>query len=379
MKKNMFRRILLSAAMAGLMSAGFWQMCAAAQDSVEIENAKKQGGEMLSEEADDESQDVQMLPESVDGESQTMQIESDSSGKIKIGLTLYSIQNEYTKRFAEAAQSQAEEMGIDLLLYDGNYDASRQNAQVEAMIREEVDGILMIPQDSADCAEGVEIAAEAGIPVVSVNTRVDSNQIISYVGSDDIVAGELVAQSVADILDGIGNVVILEGPIGQSAQIERLEGMKHVLAEYPDLHVIGKKTANWSRLEAKNVMSKWLQTFDRIDAVIAENDDMALGALEAIEEAGQNMFAYSEQSGNQDAEEIADQNEKQNTMQGIYVVGIDGSEEGLQAVEERRMYMTVFQDAEAQSQKALEVLNAYIQGENVEETYWIPLETIKAE
>lgn len=291
--------------MTGLMAAGSLQMCAAAQDNVQM----------------------------------------------KIGLTLYSIQNEYTKRFAAAAQSQAEEMGIELLLYDGNYDASRQNAQIEDMIREEVDGILMIPQDSADCAEGVETAAKAGIPVVSVNTRVDSDKIISYVGSDDIVAGELVAQSIADALEGTGNVVILEGPIGQSAQMERLEGMKHVLAEYPELHVIGKKTANWSRLEAKNVMSKWIQTFDRIDAVIAENDDMALGALEAIEEA----------------------------EQSAYVVGIDGSEEGLKAVEEGRMYMTVFQDAEAQSQKALEVLSAYIQGENVEETYWISLETIKAE
>lgn len=276
---------------------------------------------------------------------------TDHSDPIRIGVTLYSIQNEYTKRFANAAQSQAEQMGIELQLYDGNYDASRQNSQVEEMIRDELDGILMIPQDSEICVEGAETALKAGIPVVSVNTRVNSNEIISYVGSNDIEAGELVAKSIAEVLNGTGNIVILEGPIGQSAQTERLEGIKNVLVEYPDVHVIGNKTANWSRLEAKNIMQKWLQTFDRIDAVIAENDDMALGALEAIEDANQE----------------------------IYVVGIDGSEEGLQAVEDGRMYMTVFQDAEEQSKKALEVIVKYIKGEAVEENYWIPLEEITAE
>ncbi|MDO4307832.1 MAG: substrate-binding domain-containing protein, partial [Eubacteriales bacterium] len=241
--------------------------------------------------------------------------------------------------------------GFYLSLDIGNYDASRQNSQVEQMIRDELDGILMIPQDSEICVEGAKTARKAGIPVVSVNTRVNSNEIISYVGSNDIEAGELVAKGVAEVLNGTGNVVILEGPIGQSAQTERLEGIKKVLAEYPDVHVIGNKTANWSRLEAKNMMQKWLQTFDRIDAVIAENDDMALGALEAIEAADQE----------------------------IYVVGIDGSEEGLQAVEDGRMYMTVFQDAEKQSKKALEVIVKHIKGEAVEENYWIPLEEITAE
>ena len=143
--------------------------------------------------------------------------------------------------------------------------------------------------------------------------------------------------------------MILEGPIGQSAQQERLEGIKSVLAEYPNLHVIGNKTANWSRLEAKSVMTKWLQTFDTIDAVVAENDDMALGALDAINE----------------------------TDKEIYVVGIDGSEEGVRAVEEGKMYMTVFQDAESQSQSALDVILKCMNDETVEESYWIPLKKIE--
>lgn len=285
-------------------------------------------------------------PESVTEMENLDEIVSDA---VQVGVTLYSVQNEYTKRFADAIQEQAEQMGIEVQLYDGNYDASRQNAQVEEMIQNGVEGILIIPQDSEDCVEAVERACEAEIPIVAVNTRVHSEKISSYVGSNDTEAGELVAESIAEALNGSGNVVILEGPIGQSAQQERLEGIKSVLAEYPDLHVIGNKTANWSRLEAQSVMTKWLQTFDKIDAVIAENDDMALGALDAIRE----------------------------TDKEIYVVGIDGSEEGIQAVEEGRMYMTVFQDAESQSQRALEVILKCINGEAVEESFWIPLKKIE--
>lgn len=285
-------------------------------------------------------------PESVTEMENLDEIVSDA---VQVGVTLYSVQNEYTKRFADAIQEQAEQMGIEVQLYDGNYDASRQNAQVEEMIQNGVEGILIIPQDSEDCVEAVERACEAEIPIVAVNTRVHSEKISSYVGSNDTEAGELVAESIAEALNGSGNVVILEGPIGQSAQQERLEGIKSVLAEYPDLHVIGNKTANWSRLEAQSVMTKWLQTFDKIDAVIAENDDMALGALDAIRE----------------------------TDKEIYVVGIDGSEEGIQAVEEGRMYMTVFQDAESQSQRALEVILKCINGETVEESFWIPLKKIE--
>lgn len=277
--------------------------------------------------------------------------EEDEQSKMKIGVALYSMHNEYTKRFSDAALEAAEKMGIELKLYDGNYDASKQNTQVEEMIREGVDGILLIPQDSVECAEGVESAKEAEIPLVSVNTRVDSDKISSYVGSDDVEAGELVAEGIAQALEGEGKVVILEGPIGQSAQEERIEGIKNILSEYEDIQVIGKKTANWSRMEAKSVMQKWLSTFDQIDAVIAENDDMALGALDAIGDEYQHIF----------------------------VAGIDGSQEGITAVEEGRMVLTVFQNAEMQSREALEVIVKCIKGEEVESSYIIPLEEIKSE
>lgn len=275
--------------------------------------------------------------------------EEKNNGKIRIGITLYSIKNDYMKRFASAAKRYAEENGIEVELYDGNFDASQQNKQVDQMIESGVDGILIVPTDSQVCIEGVESAYDADVPIIAVNTKVNSIKITSYVGSNDVEAGEIIAQNIVTALDGTGNVVILEGPIGQSAQIERQEGVKNVLKKYPDIHIIADKTANWSRLEAQSVMQKWLTTFDRIDAVIAENDDMALGALDALDKAGS----------------------------CAYVVGIDGMEECVQAVEEGRMLMTLFQDADAQCEMALKQMVSKINGTRIRANYWIPFQEIK--
>lgn len=276
-------------------------------------------------------------------------MERKETGKIRIGVALYSIQNEYTKRFAKVVQEQAKEQDMEVKLYDGNYDASRQNRQVKEMIKDGVDGILLIPQNSKECVSAVDAAKESGIPLISVNTKVDSDKITAYVGPDDMEAGELVATAVVKELNESGNIVIIEGPSGQSAQIERMKGIKNVVKDYSNIHIIAKKTANWSRMEAKSVMQKWLQTFDHIDAVIAENDDMAFGALEEI---------------------------KKNNLD-IKVVGIDGLKEGIEAVQNGDMLMTVFQDVKSQSRKSLEVLKDAINGQKVAGDYLVPLKEIR--
>lgn len=290
-----------------------------------------------------------------DGAKEEAEVPKEQDDKIKLGITLYSLQNEYMVRFANAASDYAKSQEIELKVYDGNYDAELQISQVEEMIVNGVDGIILNPQDSGRCSECVERAVEQDLPIISVNTRVDDDRITSYVGSDDVEAGELIMQKAIDALDGEGNVVILEGPLGQSAQIDRIQGMKNVLKRYPDIHVIGDKTANWSRMEAKLVVSGWLQTFDRVDAVIAENDDMALGAIDAIKETGK--------------------------MPGedILVLGIDGLKEALDEVRSGNMLMTVYQDAEKQAEVAVDVLVKRIQGGQIEREYRVPLSEVTAE
>lgn len=271
--------------------------------------------------------------------------------KIVIGMTLYSLKNEFTVRLSNAAKKEAEKLGVDLKIYDGNYDPNTQLNQVETMISDGVNAIILNPQDAKACAVCVDKAAAANVPVIGVNTRVDSDKLTSYVGSKDVYGGQLEMQAIADKIGGKGNIVILDGPLGQSAQLERSEGIKDVLKKYPDIKILAEKTANWSRSEAMSVMENWLQSFDKIDAIVGENDEMALGALQACK--GKNLK--------------------------IPVIGIDGITDGLNAVAGGDMIATIFQDGAGQGTKALDVAVSKAKGEQVEKEYWIDFEKVTKE
>lgn len=266
-----------------------------------------------------------------------------------IGAALYGVENDYMVRIASAISQYAEERRIQLELYEGNYDAATQLTQIETMLSEGVDGVILIPQSAKDSVVCVDRAVTAGIPIISVNTRVEHPGLTSRVGSDDMEAGRMLMRETAEALHGAGTVAILEGPPGQSAQLERREGMREALQEYPDILVISCKTANWSELEARIVVQKWLDTFEDLDAIIAQSDSMALGAATVCGEQGR---------------------------EDIVIVGMDGTPEAVRAVREGSMRMTIFQDAEEQARMALDVICSAVAGESVEPEYWIPLEMV---
>jgi len=279
---------------------------------------------------------------------ETESAKEEKSDKLKIGITLYSLKNEFTVRIANAAQAKAEELGAELVVYDGDYDPATQISQVETMISDGVDGIILNPQDADACSPCVDKAVEANIPVVGVNTRVNNDKLTSYVGSIDVTAGEMEMQKIADLIGGQGKIVIIEGPMGQSAQIERRQGIQNILDKYENIEVLAEKTANWSRSEGMTVMENWLQAFEDIDAVVAENDEMALGAREAIKASGKEIPA----------------------------IGVDGITDALKAVEKGDLLASIFQDGAGQGSKAVEVVIQAIKGESVEKDYWIDFEEV---
>ncbi|MEA4897180.1 MAG: substrate-binding domain-containing protein [Christensenellaceae bacterium] len=276
-----------------------------------------------------------------------------SASALKIGATYYSLQNEFTMRMDNAGKKYCEENGIEFLSYDGNYDAATQLAQVETMIADGCDAIILNPQDAIACAAAVELAHNAGIPVVGVNTMVESDLLTSYVGSQDVSAGEDIMNYMIKYLGKDAfNIVIIEGPMGQSAQLQRIEGITNVLANYPNIKELARNTANWSRSEAMSLMETWISTFgDEIDAVIAENDEMALGAREAIVAAGKD----------------------------IPCIGIDGITDAVAAIQSGNMIASDFQNAEGQMTGAIEIAAKAVAGETVEKFYWIPFEMITPE
>ena len=271
--------------------------------------------------------------------------------QLTIGATFYGLQTEFTMRMDNAAQVWAAEQGnVTYVSFDGNQDAATQMSQVETMIAQGFDGIVLNPHDAVAAAAAVELAHNAGIPVVGVNTMVHSDLLTAYVGSLDVTAGEHIVEFMMDYLGtDTFNIVIIEGPMGQSAQLQRMEGIQNVLDANSGINELVRGTANWSRSEAMTLMESWLAAHgENIDAVIAQNDEMALGARVAIEAAGLD----------------------------IPTIGIDGIPDAISAVSEGRMIASYFQNAELQMTRALEFAVMAANGEEVPQYYWVPFEMI---
>ena len=251
---------------------------------------------------------------------------------LKIGLAAYGLNAEFMQLWSAAGEKHpAVESGmVELTVFDGRYDALVQQDQFETMITQGYDAIVFAPMDIEAGATAVELAVEAGIPVVGSNARVNSDLLTAYVGSNDVEAGYLEAKAVLDKMDCTGDVVIIEGPIGQSGEIQRGEGNEKALAECPDVSILERQTGNWSRAEAQSLMENWLTAHaNDIKGVIAQNDEMALGAIEAIKAAGLDLSDFA-------------------------IAGVDGVTDALNAVKEGQMD-SILQDGSAQAQGAIDV------------------------
>lgn len=255
-----------------------------------------------------------------------------SADKPKIGAAVYGLNAEFMQIWSSALQDHpAVKAGkVDVTVFDGKYDALTQQNQFDTMITQHYNAIIFVPIDIEAGAAAVQAAHDADIPVIGSNTRVNSDLLKAYIGSDDVKSGYMEGKAVLDKIGCKGNVVIIEGPIGQSAQISRLEGNKKALAECPDVKVLEDQTANWSRAEAQTLMENWLTAHPgEINGVIGQNDEMALGAIEAIKAANLKLGDFA-------------------------IAGIDGVTDALRAVKADEM-TSILQDARAQAQGALDL------------------------
>ncbi|GGG22949.1 substrate-binding domain-containing protein [Paenibacillus abyssi] len=273
---------------------------------------------------------------------------------MKVGVTYSNLQNEYIIATQNAIRDKAAELGVELIENDGQGKAENQITQVENYITQKVDAIIVSPTDRNGVAPAIDLAVNANIPVIILTAEVANlDKATAFVGSDDVIAGKMETEFVLEKLGGTGNVVIMHGPNGNSAQINRSEGIKQVLSLNPDVQVLAEQTANWDRAQALSLMENWLQTYPDIDAVIAQNDEMALGAYNAIEAAGK--------------------------QDEIMVVGIDAIPDALKSVGEDKLAATVFQDARGQGSTALEIAVKSANGETVEHMNFIPFQLVTKE
>ncbi|MHB1453446.1 MAG: substrate-binding domain-containing protein [Saccharofermentanales bacterium] len=272
---------------------------------------------------------------------------SQDGRQIRVGVTYQNLQNRFIVNIQSALRQRADELNVELIEADGKGRAENQIYQVENFIARKLDVIILNPYSFEDCRAAVESANRAGIPILTVNNLVSNqDKCATFVGSDAVESGRIQMEAAAKKLNGTGNIVIFHGPIGHDAEIGRRKGVQEILDQYPDIEVIYEQSANWSREEGEAIMEIWLQSGERIDAVLAQNDEMALGALNAIKAAG--------------------------NAGGILIYGMDGISDALEAISSGDLTGTVFQDAQGQGSGAIEAAIKIAKGQKVIKSIYIP-------
>jgi ribose transport system substrate-binding protein len=196
--------------------------------------------------------------------------------------------NPYFQAVRVGAETAAKALNAKVIQYIPTKPDSipEQLSQVEDVIVKKPDAIVFIPVDYKAMVPAVEKINEAKIPVVNITDRVASGKLVAYVGADDYNLGLATARNLLKAMGGKGNVIILEGVKGSLTNTDRVRGFNEALKEFPSVKLLAAQPANYQRLQALQVMENLMQSHPQIDGVLAANDAMAVGALEAIEGAG---------------------------------------------------------------------------------------------
>ncbi|GBQ61693.1 sugar ABC transporter substrate-binding periplasmic protein [Ameyamaea chiangmaiensis NBRC 103196] len=259
-----------------------------------------------------------------------------------IGFTVYEMSS-FISLGQKGAQAIAEKNGATLLWNSANEDVNTQVSHIQQYINRKVDAIIICPVNSSTLAPEVDAARKAGIPVFFANISVPETVLknaVAYVGPDDVKAGEQEADHMVKALGGKGKVVVIQGPLGQSAEIDRTQGIKNVLAKNPGVELAAIQPGNWLRTKAYSLTQDWLSRYgSELGGIIAENDDMAVGAIQALRERG-----------------LAGK---------IPVVGIDGIKDGMRAVRDGTLIETNLQNGPLELGMAVQVAVDHLQGKQV--------------
>ena len=273
-------------------------------------------------------------------------VDKKTDENMKIGVSLSTLNNPFFVSIREGIEEGAGD-DAETVISDAQNDSSTQSNQVEDLITQGVDLIIINPVDSTAIASSVEKANEANIPVICVDRGTDSGEIVSFIASNNVEGGKLAGEYILEKVGENAEVVQLEGIPGASSTRERGEGFKE--ATDGKINLVASQTANFDRAEGLTVMENLLQAHPDVKAVFCQNDEMALGASEAIKTSGKD----------------------------IVVVGFDGNEDAISAVEDGSLSATVAQKPKEMGKLAIETAIKYLKGETVDEQVDSPLELVK--
>ncbi|MFL7962529.1 inositol transport system substrate-binding protein [Pseudomonas sp. NFIX10] len=278
---------------------------------------------------------------------------------LKIGVSMSQFDDTWLTYLRESMDKKAKSLpdGVTLQFEDARSDVVKQLSQVESFISQKVDAIIVNPVDTAATQRITKAAVAAGIPLVYVNRRPDDLKLpagVVTVASDDLEAGRMQMQYLAEKMGGKGNIVILLGDLANNSTTNRTKGVKDVLAKYPNIKIEQEQTGTWLRDKGMTLVNDWLTQGREFQAVVANNDEMAIGAAMALKQAG--------------------------TEPGtVLIAGVDGTPDGLNAIKKGEMAVSVFQDAKGQADGSIDTAVKMVKKQPVEQAVWVPYRLITPE
>ncbi|WP_053955485.1 ribose ABC transporter substrate-binding protein RbsB [Inediibacterium massiliense] len=265
----------------------------------------------------------------------------------KIGLIISTLNNPFFVTLKEGAEAKAKELGYELIVLDSQDKSEKELSNMEDMVTRGVSAIMINPTNSDTVGNAIKISNDANIPVLTLDRGAKSGEVVSHIASDNVAGGKMAGEYIVEKLGEKGKLVELEGIPGASATVDRGAGFNEAI-KGKELTVVAKQTANFNRTEGLTVMENILQAQPEINAVFAHNDEMALGALKAIE----------------------------GTKRDIMVVGFDATEDAVTSVKEGKLAATVAQQPDKIGSLGIETADKIIKGEKVDDFIPVDLKLI---
>ncbi|MFD2838721.1 sugar ABC transporter substrate-binding protein [Azotobacter vinelandii] len=272
---------------------------------------------------------------------------------LRLGVSVGQFDN-YIAYLVRAMQERARQVpgGVTLQVEDSGSDVVRQLGQVESFIAQQVDAIIVNPADTAATGGITERATRAGIPLVYLNSRPEVREFpagVVFVGTDERRLGQMQMEYLAEKMGGKGDLAILLGRLAHDDTRKRTAGVKDVLARYPQIRVVEEQSGDWQRDKGLDLTNNWLSSGREFDAVVANNDEMGIGAAMALRQAGRRE---------------------------VSVGGIDGTPDGLAAIARGQLAVTLLRDPVAMGEEAVDVALRLVRKDVVQGDVWIPVHLI---
>lgn len=274
----------------------------------------------------------------------------ESFGK-KAALSVSDMTNPFFISMVGGAQTAAELYGIDLVIKNADNNDSKQLMDLTNFQKNKFDIIILNPTNAEFVVPGIDLAVMNKIPVITVDRKAAGGRILCHVASDNLEGGKTAARLLVQMLGGKGSIIEIEGIPGASATHDRGYGFNDEMKKYREMKVIARKVANFNREQAKKVMTELLNEDVSFDAVFAHNDNMILGAADALSEL--------------------------ELPQGKILVGFDGIREAVLAVKTKRITATIAQNPQKMGRKALEMAAKYFRGEQIPSEIPVSLSVIR--